>query len=217
LHVTGADLVYSCVVMFDDATRQLLDVGGPKPFELAEFPESLYRRNFVMPSATVMRRTLLAGIGAWNTEMKYCEDLDFWLRALQVGKRFELLAGCHCLYRKNHDGATTQRESGTVEEFADIVARFPSLPGTRAARLRRYIAKAYVRAAGCHANYDPNLDTSADAGRAPRLMLHAWRYRPLRFDYLLKAVAFVLSHGLRGRGRPASVPQAQPSPVRAAA
>jgi cellulose synthase/poly-beta-1,6-N-acetylglucosamine synthase-like glycosyltransferase len=197
LNASDADLVYSSVLMIEDATEMLLGVCGPLAHDLAEFPESLYRRNFITPSATVLRREVLADVGPWNTAMKYCEDMDFWLRCLRAGKKFQLIGGCHCLYRKNHEGATTGRECGTVEELAEIVERFVPMPGLRESRLRRHVAKAYCRAAMCHAMADPARDTSADPSRCAMLMRKAWRHRPHRVDYLLESFKYAVAHRFR--------------------
>jgi hypothetical protein len=197
LNASDADLVYSSVVMFEDATEMLLGICGPLAHDLAEFPESLYRRNFITPSATVLRREVLADVGPWNTAMKYCEDMDFWLRCLRAGKKFQLVGGCHCLYRKNHEGATTGRECGTVEELAEIVERFVPMPGLRESRLRRHVAKAFRRAAQCHANADPARDPSADPARCAKLMRRAWRQRPHRIDYLLESFQYAIANRFR--------------------
>jgi glycosyltransferase involved in cell wall biosynthesis len=216
LRSTGKDLVYSSTVMIEDGTDLLLEIGGPKHYELSEFPESLYRRNFITPSATVMRREVLADVGPWNTAMKYCEDQDFWLRCLRMGKQFQIIGGCHCLYRKNHDGATTQRESGTNEEFAEIVERFIPMPGTRESRLRRHVSKAYRRAAECHDRQHPR-DPSADPSRCAMLLYKAWQLQPMRVDILYK----MLRHSIKSRFRrpkPAPPTSTQDTnPMRAAA
>jgi GT2 family glycosyltransferase len=218
LHASGKDLVYSSTVMIEDQTDLLLDIGGPKSFELAEFPGSIMRRNFITPSATVMRRQVLADVGAWDTTWLYCEDLDFWMRCIQAGKQFQIIGGCHCLYRKNHEGATTQKESGTLEEFADIVAKHQRLPGVRESVCRRHIAKAYVRAAHCHANGSIARDPSADPARSAMLMRKALQFRPNRLDYIWQAALFAAKNKFRSAPRPtaATIRVADP-PARAAA
>jgi GT2 family glycosyltransferase len=218
LQTSGKDLVYSSVVMIEDQTELLLGIGGPKSYELAEFPGSVLRRNFITPSATVMRRRVLAEVGSWDTSLLYCEDLDFWLRCIRAEMQFHIVGGCHCLYRKNHEGATTQKESGTLEEFAEIVERYPKLPGTREETLRRHVAKAYVRAAHCHAKNDPARDPSANRTRAALLMRKALRLRPHRLDYMWQAAKFAAQSWLRSsRQSPQSPARAAEPPSRAAA
>jgi glycosyltransferase involved in cell wall biosynthesis len=212
----GHDLVYSSTVMVEDGTDRLLEIGGPKDYELTEFPDSLFRRNFITPSATVMRRDVLADVGPWNTAMKYCEDQDFWLRCIRAGKQFHLIGGCHCLYRKNHDGATTQKDSGTNEEFAEIVERFIPMPGTSESRVRRYVAKAYRRAAECH-HRQHSRDPSADPSRCAMLLYKAWRVQPKRLDNLVRMLRYSVVNRLRKPIRKPDVVQTNITSKRAAA
>lgn len=181
------DIVYSTVLMLEDQSEHLLDVWGPKPADVADFPYSLFHRNFVTPSATVLRRRVLATVGPWDGQFKYCEDLDFWLRCCAAGVRFQHIGGCHCLYRKNHAGATTSRDCGTREELARILAYY--LPAFEQGNrdCRRRTSKAFVRAAIAHSEADPARDSSADASRARELWLTAWKLNPRRVNYLAQA------------------------------
>jgi Glycosyl transferase family 2 len=197
LRASGADLAYSSVELVEDASDRPLGVWGPQPHELEDFTTSLYHRNFILPSATVMRRAVLAEVGAWDTELNHCEDLDFWLRCLRANKSFCLVGGCNCLYRKNHAGAATGRVCATLEKFAEVVERYPSMPGTSARRLRRQSARAYQRAAHVHAVADPSRDPSADRSRCVPLMLRAWSLRPARVDYLLKLAKYAVANHFR--------------------
>jgi glycosyltransferase involved in cell wall biosynthesis len=181
------DVVYSSVLMFEDETELLLDVWGPKPADVADFPYSLFHRNFVTPSATVLRRRVLADVGPWDSQFKYCEDLDFWLRCAAAGVRFQHIGGCHCLYRKNHAGATTSRDCGTREELARILAHHLPEFENGSRDCRRRTSKAFVRAAIAHAEADAARDASADASRARELWLTAWKLNPRRVNYLAKA------------------------------
>lgn len=187
-HDSKADVAYSSVVMIEDGTDVLLGVWGPDQTDLADFSHRIFLRNFVTPSATVLRRNVIADVGSWDTNLRYCEDVGYWLRCIAAGKKFHYIGGCHCLYRKNHDGATTQKMCGTLEEFADIVAGYVNMAGMRERTLRRFVAKAYVRAAHVHRKGNPLDDPSADATRASMLVMKAWRLRPKRVDYLLKAM-----------------------------
>jgi GT2 family glycosyltransferase len=183
----SVDIVYSSVLMLEDESELLLDVWGPKSADIADFPYSLFHRNFVTPSATVLRRRVLAEMGPWDSQFKYCEDLDFWLRCCAAGVRFQHIGGCHCLYRKNHAGATTSRDCGTREELARILAHhLPAFEnGNR--DCRRRTSKAFARAAIAHTEADAARDASADASRARELWLTAWKLNPRRVNYLVRA------------------------------
>lgn len=207
LTASGKDLSYATVVTVEDGTDRVLGLWGPEQADIEDFPHSIFNRNFVTPSATVMRRQVLADVGPWDTRLLYCEDLEFWLRCIAAGKQFQFIGGPHCLYRKCHAGATTQKASGMQEEFAQIIERYAAFPGMRAGANRRYVGKAYERAARNHLKINPQFDPSADRYRAAELMFKAWRARPKRVEYLLKGSVLSLANFVHGR-RPA--PEAAP-------
>lgn len=206
LRGSKADVVYSSVVMIEDESEILLGIWGPDHADLNDFAHRLFLRNFVTPSATVMRRDVLADVGPWETNLRFCEDVGYWLRCIVAGKTFHYIGGCHCLYRKNHAGATTQKMCGTLEEFADIVAGYVNIPGMRERTLRRFAAKAYVRAARVHRKVKPAYDPSADPTRASMLVMKAWRLKPRRIDYLLMGTAYRVSNFFKRSRRPAPSP-----------
>ena len=185
--------------MVDDQTVQLLMVWGPNAPDLQDFPHGLYRRNFITPSATVMRRSVLTDVGPWGLGIRYCEDADYWFRCVAKGKRFHCIGGVHCLYRKNHDGATTQRLCGTLEEFADIAARYVGIPGVRHKHACKCVADAYLNAAHMHQHANPQYDPSADPTRAAGLAVKAWRMRRKHVEHLLKATRMAASNLVRKR------------------
>jgi len=193
------DIVYSTVLMVEDGSDHVLGTWGPTAGELTDYPHSMFNRSFVTPSATVMRRQVLADVGEWNTDCRYCEDYDFWLRCIAAGKKFHYVGGCHCLYRKNHDGATTQKMSALLEEIAEVTERFIGLPSLPPRHGRKYAAQAFALAAEFHAKSSPAADPSADPARSSYLMWRAWRRRPEKLKYLWKAARFAATDLVRGR------------------
>jgi GT2 family glycosyltransferase len=178
LHSSGADIVYSTVQMVADGTDEAMGVWGPTEVELQQFPQSILGRSFVTPSATVLRRQVLADVGAWSTTHRYCEDYDYWLRCIAAGKIFQFVEGIHCLYRKNHDGATTQKLCGLLEEVAMTTERYMHMPGLQVAVCRQYAIEAHRLAARFHRQSDLQTDPSASPTRAGRILLRAWRLEP---------------------------------------
>jgi glycosyltransferase involved in cell wall biosynthesis len=219
LREADADLVYSTVVMIEDQTDRIIGTWGPDQEDLDDFPHRLFRRNFVTPSATVLRRQTIADVGSWDVELPPCEDLSFWLRCYAAGKRFHYVGGCHCLYRKNHESACTTKECLTAEMFATVAERYLHLPGLNRKLVQKLVAKAYARAARGHAKTDPTSDSSADRTRAVPLLLRAWRIRPTKPIYLFKALKIFVVDRLHGRQNPAKlapvVPYAAPTTVAA--
>ncbi|MDZ4848712.1 MAG: glycosyltransferase family 2 protein [Pirellulaceae bacterium] len=203
LQKTFKDIVYSTVQMVADGSDEEIGVWGPTDVELTEFPQSIFGRSFVTPSATVMRRQVLETVGAWSTTHRYCEDYDYWLRCIAVKVSFHHIEGIHCLYRKNHQGATTQKLCGLLEEVAITTERYFRMPGLAREVCRDYAVNAHKLAADFHRKSDPALDPSADPARAGRILLRAWRVQPKRIELLLEGMKLLASENLR-RDRVAS-------------
>jgi glycosyltransferase involved in cell wall biosynthesis len=187
LQSTQADLAYSSVVVIEDQTELLLGMWGPTQDELDDFPHGLFTRNFITPSATVFRRSVIADVGLWSVSLRLCEDLDYWLRCLREQKIFTHVGGCHCLYRQNRPEAATKNKCAVQEGVASVAERYIGLPGTRLRTCRNRAGKAFVQAARFHYKADGKLDPSRDLRRIAPLLLKAWKLRPKRVDYLLRS------------------------------
>lgn len=114
-------IVYSAVVTFEHDTERLIEVWGPVQKELTNFPGSLFLRNFMQPSSVVMHRSVLNLVAGLNTELRTCEDLDFWLRCASAGVRFQCLPGCHCLYRKGHAVSATMNGCRIRTNYIEVL------------------------------------------------------------------------------------------------
>jgi glycosyltransferase involved in cell wall biosynthesis len=188
---TGKDLVYSSVLMIEDQTEMPIGMWGPDKRDLHEFPYGMFRRNFVTPSATVMRSDVIRDVGPWGLGFRYCEDADYWFRCIAAGKQFVHIGGVHCLYRKNHDGATTQQLCGTLEEFAQIADRYAKvIPWLRHSFTTKCTAEAYVNAAKFHSRSNKKKDPSADPSRAPALAFRAWQLRRKHTQHLWRGIHY---------------------------
>ncbi len=214
-----ADLVYSTVVLTEDGSDQLMGIWGPEREDLEDFPHGLFARNYITPSATVMRRSVIAEVGLWSTNLRLCEDLDYWLRCLAEGKKFGYVRGCHCLYRQNRAEAATRNKCAVQEGIARVVERYMGLPGLREKTCRNRVSRAFARAARFHKNGDSQLDPSCDRRKIPALFLKAWKLRPKRVDYLLRAAwRKFLNSFSKPAPPPAQLPVSlQSDPVRKAA
>lgn len=184
----NADVVFSTVVMFEDETGHILGVWGPTKREFAEFPESLFARNYITPSATVIRRTAFDTVGQFDTDpqVQGCEDVDFWLRAAGSQLRFAHVPGCHCFYRKGHPSAATSNMARLEPRHALVLERH----GTTTFRARRAIRKPvsnYYTSAGC-------LHRQGDWRRALACYYRSWLWQPWRVDRFLLNIAFLLRH-----------------------
>jgi hypothetical protein len=119
------------------------------------------------------------------------------LRCAAQRKTFHYVGGVHCLYRRNHAEAATGKMCAVQEAHAEIAERFLDLPGTRRHTCRKYVSRAYVRAADFHKRANPLYDSSGDRTRAPRLLVRAWSFRRTHFDYLWRAFKLTIGNSLR--------------------
>ena len=75
---------------------------------IASFPGSLFRENFLLPSATVVRRQVIDQIGGFISRevASNAADWDFYLRCIASDLRFTFLPEEDCFYR-SHQGSAT--------------------------------------------------------------------------------------------------------------
>lgn len=179
---TSADVAYSTAVKFEDQTGLLLGVWGPTRRDLDQFPRSLVRRNFVTPSATVLRRRVVATVGLFSDDrtIHMCEDIDYWLRAVEAGLQFVHVPGCHCLYRKGAAEAGSTNPLPIVERQVWVLQRHRGTAGIPVSDWDRALTY-YRTAAGM-------LHWEQDGRRAAPWFWAAWRGRPWRIDLLLVSV-----------------------------
>jgi len=82
--------------------------GGRIDELIASFPKSLFRENYLLPSATVLRRRVIDQIGGFITRevATNAADWDFYLRCIASGVRITFLPEENCYYR-SHQGSAT--------------------------------------------------------------------------------------------------------------
>jgi teichuronic acid biosynthesis glycosyltransferase TuaG len=75
---------------------------------IASFPSSLFRENFLLPSATVIRRRTFDEVGPFISRevASNAADWDFYLRCIARDVRITFLADESCYYR-SHEGSAT--------------------------------------------------------------------------------------------------------------
>ncbi len=83
---------------------------GARLLDRAWFPASLASRNFIQPSATVIRRSSLLAAGCFETapDIQHVEDWDLWIKLASGGCRFYFREDIGCVYRKHPGGATSR-------------------------------------------------------------------------------------------------------------
>ena len=185
LAVGDCDLAFSCAVTFDSTSGFPNGAWGPTQQEVATLLESLLGRNFVTPSTVVMRRISVEQTGRFDPTLRTCEDLDFWLRAALGGVRFSCLPGCHCFYRKGHEGAATSNRHRVSTDLTRVVERYrlePAFQGKVDGILRRH----YLRAA--------YFNSGERTWHAWGLLYRGMRLNPLHIDW--RCLAAFLACGI---------------------
>jgi hypothetical protein len=89
-----------------------------------EFPRSLFRENFLLPSSTVLRHDVIRRLGGFATREHALNaaDWDFYLRCVAGGARFVFLSEETCHYRR-HEGAATGNYLVMTRECVKILRR----------------------------------------------------------------------------------------------
>lgn len=168
LDATGADAAFSATVLFESGSGDVESVRQPRADEVDDPAVGLFRRCFLTTTASVLRRTALFEIGLHDPSIRYCDDLDMWLRLLRRGKRIAYTGKATALYRQ-HGQAMTRRELEMTLYRALVYSRhrdWGSIPGSVR---RKRIARTLWRAADIVGPHDARL------GR--RLRMEAWRCR----------------------------------------
>lgn len=132
LEKEGVDLAFSTVQTFYEdefGTMQKIKEYGPSAEQLKLFPESLFIKNYIVPSATVINSNIINEVGYFDENIRACEDYDYWLKIAlreRAGK-FIHLDGVNCLYRK-HEAALTKNTKLMNETKLYVVKKYQFHP-----------------------------------------------------------------------------------------
>jgi glycosyltransferase involved in cell wall biosynthesis len=94
-----------------------------------------------------MRRSLHERIGGFNSELRYAEDYDFWLRALARGARHRFTPGLLATYVESATGKSKNRiphAEAQIRIFADLAAT-PELTDAQRKMCERKLADLSTR------------------------------------------------------------------------
>jgi glycosyltransferase involved in cell wall biosynthesis len=104
-----ADVATGPVVRFQDPPGRSFRTELFLPdWKVDHFPFSLAIHNFIQPSATVLKRSVIEEVGGFTTDphLQHIEDYELWVRLVKAGKRFAFLRKPTSGYRK-HPGAAS--------------------------------------------------------------------------------------------------------------
>ncbi|MBW4662638.1 MAG: glycosyltransferase [Chroococcus sp. CMT-3BRIN-NPC107] len=163
-----ADLAYSTTLTFEDGTNKELGFWGPTTAELENFPLSLYSRNYITPSAVVMRKESLEKVGLMAL-IRACEDYDCWINLLKAGCKFLYLEEITCLYRK-HPLAMTSDQKFITEKILYVMQKHQDWQIVPKAISKQRIADIYSQLGYLTASKKP--------WAAVKFFLYAWLQQP---------------------------------------
>jgi hypothetical protein len=88
-NVQEIDVLYSQAILSDGMTEKLSEY----PHKRANLAKAFITGNPICHPTVVFKRSAIIRIGNYDPNLRFCEDLDLWLRAIQANLRF------HCLDR----------------------------------------------------------------------------------------------------------------------
>jgi glycosyltransferase involved in cell wall biosynthesis len=168
----GAVLVYSDAVQVDESGAEI-SPGFVSP-ALARAPtmaDLLERWWPILPSAAIVRRRIFDQLGGFHAPMRSYEDMDFWLRARELGE-FEYVARPLVIYRVT---PAAERLVKYEQSYALFVTRVSERYGAAARPLLRAIRHAHSTALGTRGLLAMR---RGEMGEARRSFIRALRYEP---------------------------------------
>jgi glycosyltransferase involved in cell wall biosynthesis len=188
-----ADIAYCPVEMFADGAEQVSGLWGPTGEELATFPASLYRRNFLSSSAVLIRHSVFTQIGMFDERIRACEDYDFWLRAATAELHFIYVTDILGRYRQ-HPSSLKRNEKSLYETMAFVLHKYCSWSAVPTNVRRARLAHVNRRAGRLWWPYNRS--------KAASFLWRAWLMQPRSvFDDFQKGIRWIGRRLLRQRKR----------------
>ncbi len=114
-----ADLVYSGCYVFQDTAAGEMELLPITTIEVTNPARDLFRRNFINPSSAAISRRLMKAVGGFDTNLRFCEDIDYWIRAATQDFKIVSTDKATCYYRKI-PGSLSSASAKNAEGIARI-------------------------------------------------------------------------------------------------
>lgn len=136
-----ATVVTSMVRMVDN-TKESEQEYGPTKFDRDWFPASLALRNFIQPSATLIKRDALATVGKFDTtpQMQHVEDWDLWIKLAVHKCEFVFRQDADSMYR-THATAATSNEAAMHDRISFLMSKHLSFFNTHMSSLMHELVR----------------------------------------------------------------------------
>jgi glycosyltransferase involved in cell wall biosynthesis len=146
---------------------------GGAPEGLLEFETLLFRNEIGTPSAVLVRTGLLRALGGFPRDLRYCEDLELWLR-IALHPQGKIWNIGHPLFdRREREGQATRNWAPIRDGWLEVLGRMhKQAPGR--------VQPIAAHATALHDRYVAFLAYEAgDYKASRRLAAGAWRAAPL--------------------------------------
>ena len=112
-------------------------------FELVTYPQLFERNNFIYPSTVLIRKTVFAECGRFDTTLRSIEDYDMWLR---IARRYKVVGIAEQLVRiRQHDSNMSTNVERMLENELAVLEK--NRPYFTPSQFRRRQARTYYLAA----------------------------------------------------------------------
>jgi GT2 family glycosyltransferase len=119
-------LVGASSLSFGSTGNRVHGARGARPEVVTSPGRLLFPDNSFTTSAILVRRDALARAGGFNRSLRYTEDIDAWLRVLELGTGL-LLPDLTCLYRVHQAQLTSSRDAMRTG-VRSVTARYADRP-----------------------------------------------------------------------------------------
>ncbi|MCC5841511.1 MAG: glycosyltransferase family 2 protein [Opitutales bacterium] len=183
LQETSASWAFSPTRVLDGLSEREVEERRPpsRLFEgdTAACARAVFARNFIQPSAVLIRREVFDEVGGFDENLRFCEDLDLWFRLFRAGYAPTWTPVATSTYRRFPDTASSQTvkmERGRLSVYSKH-AHWPTIPPRL---FRRRESESRLRLG--RALYRSEPATARTEAR------HARRLRPFHLPTLLRSL-----------------------------
>jgi glycosyltransferase involved in cell wall biosynthesis len=124
-NMESADLCVSRSQSVDENENILgVHIGDRYESLVGSFPKSLFYENFLLPSATMVRRSVYDKTGGFSSqrEAMMAADWDFYIRVAMLKNNFSILPETTCFYRK-HGGSASNNYLRMITECIIVIRK----------------------------------------------------------------------------------------------
>jgi teichuronic acid biosynthesis glycosyltransferase TuaG len=114
-----ADIVHSGSILFDSKSGKEISIRAPSLHQTSNVIATIYDHSYIIqPSSAVLKKEIFKKVGLFDPNFVYCEDMEFWFRALRHNATIRYTGKESCMYRRHPDAL-----SRSAPQMCESVAR----------------------------------------------------------------------------------------------